>query len=210
MPIRLEAAIVAAGLLMASAAGAETTSFSYGIRKEGEPIGREQVRISPQDGGAVVEVETRTRAKVLFLDFHYDHRRREEWRGNTLVRMVADTDDDGTRSHLEAVQADGGWQFTVNGQATHRPGDLLPLTLWGRSVVGKTDLFSIIDAKPYRVKVVSLGTEPVLVGGKTVPAEHFRMTGDVERDLWYGEDGYLLRAAFQRSGYAIEMVREER
>lgn len=213
MPISMQAGVIAAGLLMATvvpAAGAETAALDYDIRKDGEPIGREQVRISRQDGGAVVEVETHTRAKVLFLEFHYDHRRREEWQGAKLLRMVANTDDDGAKSHLDAVQADGGWRLTVNGQASQRPGDLLPLTLWGRAVVGKNDLFSIIDAKPYRVNVASVGVEQVNVGGKTVPAEHVRMTGDVERDLWYGDDGYLLRAAFQRSGYAIEVVRKDR
>jgi hypothetical protein len=50
----------------------------------------------------------------------------------------------------------------------------------------------------------------VSVEGKVQQADHFRITGDVERDLWYGADGYLLKAAFQRSGYPIEVVRTER
>lgn len=190
-------------------ARAEVTALDYDIRKEGEPIGREQVRINRQDGVVTVEVQTRTRAKVLFLEFHYDHSRREEWRDGALVRMVADTDDDGAKSHLDAARSAAGWTFAVNGQSSQRGGDPLPLTLWGRAVLDKTELFSVIDAKAYRVQVASLGAESLTVGGRTVSAEHFRITGDVERDLWYGADGYLLRAAFQRSGYAIEMVRGE-
>lgn len=190
-------------------ARAETVALDYDIRKEGEPIGREHVRINRQDGIATVEVQTRTRAKVLFLEFHYDHGRREEWRDGVLVRMVADTDDDGTKSHLDATRSDSGWDFTVNNQPSQRSGDLLPLTLWGRAVLDKTELFSVIDAKPYRVRVASLGAENITIDGRTVVADHFRITGDVERDLWYGANGYLVRAAFQRSGYAIEMVRLE-
>lgn len=208
----LATALAMGGLMFVAApSGAETVALGYDIRKEGEPIGREQVRIVREDGGrTVVEVTTKTRAKVLFLEFRYDHSRREEWQDGALVRMVADTDDDGTKSHLEAGRADGGWAIAVNGQSSRRDGDLLPLSLWGRAVLDKKDLFSIIDAKPYRVQVASLGTETVTVDGKAVVAEHFRMTGDVERDLWYGPDGFLLRAAFQRAGYPIEMVRSER
>lgn len=204
----LAAAIILGGLL-AMPARAEMTALDYDIRKEGEPIGREQVRINRQDGATVIDVQTRTRAKVLFLEFHYDHSRREEWRDGALLHMVADTDDDGTKSHLDASRSAAGWAFSVNGQQSQRAGDSLPLTLWGRAVLDRADLFSVIDAKPYRVQVAALGAEAVTIGGRTVNAEHFRISGDVERDLWYGTDGYLLRAAFQRSGYAIEMVRAE-
>lgn len=208
----LALALAAGGLVsVAPVADAETLALDYVIRKEGEPIGREQVRIESEEGGrSMVEVVTRTRAKVLFLEFRYDHKRREEWQGGALVRMVADTDDDGAKTRLEAARADGGWNLADNGQSERRVGDVLPLTLWGRAVLEKGELFSIIDAKSYRVQVAALGSETVTVDGKAVTAEHFRMTGDVERDLWYAPDGYLLRAVFQRAGYPIEMVRGER
>lgn len=209
MSLRRMAMAAAVAASTALPARAETVALDYDIRKEGEPIGREHVRINRQDGVATVEVQTRTRAKVLFLEFHYDHGRREEWRDGALMRMVADTDDDGAKAHLDATRLESGWSFTVNGQASQRPGDMLPLTLWGRAVLDRKELFSVIDAKPYRVQVASLGSESVTIDGRTVAAEHFRITGDVERDLWYGADGYLVRAAFQRSGYAIEMVRRE-
>lgn len=208
----VKAFILAVGLVAAVAPvalAADTVSLGYDIRKEGESIGKEQVRIArADDGTAVVDVQTKTRAKVLFLEFRYDHSRREEWRNGAMVRMVADTDDDGSKFHLEAERSASGWNLTVNGQASERPGDLLPLTLWGRSILEKSELFSIIDAKPYKVRVEALGSEQVSVGGQMVTAEHFRMSGGVERDLWYGSDGFLLRATFQRSGYPIEIVRE--
>lgn len=207
-------AVALVGLAVAApAAGfaSESVSLGYDIRKEGESIGKEQVRIAREDDGATsVEVKTHTRAKVLFLEFTYDHSRHEEWRGGRLVHMVGDTDDDGSKYHLEATRSNAGWTLVVNGQSSERAGDLLPLTLWGRSILDKGELFSIIDAKPYKVQVASLGNEDVPVGDKTVAAEHFRMTGDVQRDLWYGADGYLLRVTFTRSGYPIEIVREDR
>lgn len=209
MRILLSMAVLAALLPMAPAQ-AETVALTYEIRKESTPIGRELVHISRQGAMDIVEVETRTRAKVLFLEFRYDHRRHEEWLDGKLVRMVADTDDDGTKTHVEAVSAAGGWTLSVNGQQSQRPGDALPLTLWGKAVVTAQDLFSIIDAKPYKVQVVALGVESITVDGKAMEAQHFHIAGDVERDLWYGGDNMLLRATFQRAGFPIEIVRVEK
>ncbi len=206
----LAGAALAAALLCSVPVWADSVALGYSIRKEGEPIGQERVTINRDGDAALVEVRTTTRAKVLFLEFHYDHSRREEWQGGKLVRMVADTDDDGTKSKLEAVRGDNGWTMTVNGESAERVGDPLPLTLWGRAILDRKELFSIIDAKPYRVQVAALGNEAVNLDGKVQQADHFRITGDVERDLWYGADGYLLKAAFQRSGYPIEVVRIER
>ncbi|MCR6632545.1 MAG: DUF6134 family protein [Magnetospirillum sp.] len=208
--MRLPLSIATLTLVLPLVAAAEPVALAYDIRKEGEPIGRETVRIIDQGGTTAVQVETRTRAKVLFLEFHYDHSRHEEWRDGKLLRMAARTDDDGSKTQPEASAGEAGWTLTVNGQATQRAGDSLPLTLWGRAILGKAELFSVIDAKPYRVQVASLGAESVDVGGKAVKAEHVRISGDVERDLWYGADGYLLRATFQRAGYPIEMVRLDR
>lgn len=194
-------------LLPVAVPAAEPQTLTYEIRKEGEPIGREVVRFAGTVEAPEVEVETHTKAKVLFLEFHYDHLRHESWRDGKLVRMVADTDDDGSVSHLDAAAEAAGWTVKVAGKTSQRPAASLPLTLWGKAVLGRTDLFSVIDAKPYRVQVVSLGVENVSVGGAQVAAEHVRITGEVERDLWYGDDGYLLRATFQRAGYPIEMVK---
>lgn len=199
--------IVLMAAVPVGAAWAETLALSYDIRKEAETIGREQVRISRHDGGETVEVATHTRAKVLFLDFRFDHTRREDWRDGRLVRMVADTDDDGAKTHVDATATEGGWSFVVNDRPSRRPGDSLPLTIWGKATLTKADLFSVVDAAPYRVQVAALGSENLTIAGKTVPAEHYRMTGGVERDLWYGADGMLLRTTFQRSGYPIEIVR---
>lgn len=195
--------------LLPLAAHAETLLLTYEIRKEAEPIGRETVRIERDGGAENVVVETHTRARVLFMDFHYDHVRREEWRDGKLLRVVGDTDDDGTKTHLDARASDRGWVLAVNGNQSQRSGDSLPLTLWGKAILSRQELFSIIDAKPYRVSVAPLGAETLEIAGKAANVDHFRIAGDVERDLWYGPDGLLVRTTFQRAGYPIEMIRIE-
>ncbi|MTJ79412.1 MAG: hypothetical protein F8N37_00085 [Telmatospirillum sp.] len=200
----LAAVAVAAVPALASAAEA----VSYVILKEGKPIGHEKVSIDRQGDVTTVQVDTESKVTVVFLDFHYRHHRVETWRDGKLERMVADTDDDGSVHHLEAVRSDGKVRLTVDGTTRDAAADVLPLTLWGKAILTHPSLYSIIDAEPYKVSIASLGAQSLTQGGKEQPSEHYRITGDVDRDLWYGNDGLLIKVAFERRGYPIEIVRE--
>lgn len=200
---------------------AATQTLRYQILMEGRPIGQEVVTIHQQGDEATVKVATQTDVSILFLSFHYDHQRSEEWRQGQLVRMSTHTNDDGTKTDTvaERLQSppvqDGqpragtaGWRMTVNGTVSERTMDSLPLTLWTSAVIRKDHLFSVIDAAPYAVQVAALGAEPLAIGSRTAEAQHYSMTGDVDRELWYDSDGHLLRTTFKRRGYPIEIVRQ--
>jgi hypothetical protein len=176
--------------------------------KDGEPIGHETVGFERSAQRTMVDVSTETKVKVLFLDFHYTHHRQEIWQSGTLTSMVADTDDDGSVHHIEAQRSGDQVHLTVDGASRDVAGDVLPLTLWDKGIVEHPNLYSIVDGQPYHVTVTALGETPVTMGGKSFSAQHYHMAGDVERELWFGADGLLLKAAFQRRGYPIEIIRE--
>jgi hypothetical protein len=182
--------------------------ISYVILKEGEPIGHETVTITEGSGQTVVEVRTDTRVKVLFLDFHYNHRRVETWHLGQLEGMVADTDDDGSIHHIDLVRKDDGYRLTVDGVLKDMPEDALPLSLWSKSILNRKLLFGVSDGAPYHVSIQALGPASILRNGQEVTTDHYRIAGEIERDLWYASDGVLLKTAFQRRGYPIEIVRE--
>ena len=181
--------------LLPQFAKAETT-LEYDILKEGEPIGREIVRISKEGGETKVNVSTQTDVKVLFLEFHYKHERNEVWKGNELISVVSQTNDDGTEHQYQLQKADGAYLIKVNGEDQTADLDTLPLTLWTKAVLNHPTLLSVIDAQPYQVSTV-----PVDEG-------HYRLDGDIQRELWFSKDGYLQKAAFKRKGFLIEFLRK--
>lgn len=202
-PATITSAIAAAVLLASAPVWAAPRVQTYAILKDGEPIGTEEVRIEPQGDATRVTVAATTRVKMLFLNFTYDHAREELWRGGRLESMTAKTNDDGTPHTLALARKGAGYALTVDGKTGEEPADALPLTLWTPDVLKHTRLLSVIDGKPYAVRVDTLGSETVQAGGKAVPAQHARISGDVERDLWFAADGTLLKTQFKRSGYDI-------
>ncbi|CAO3423458.1 DUF6134 family protein [Azospirillum endophyticum] len=191
----------------AAAQGAGDRTLTYQILMGEDPVGTEQVRIEPQGDRTKVTVTATTRVKVLFINFRYDHKREELWKGGTLDSMTATTDDDGTPHKIEMARDDGGYyRLTVDGKAQKAPAGALPLTLWTPDVLKHRELLSVIDAAPYKVAARRVGAETVEAGGKVQEAAHHRIEGDVERDLWYAADGTLLKTRFKRSGYDITYV----
>jgi hypothetical protein len=44
-----------------------------------------------------------------------------------------------------------------------------------------------------RVHSTDLGAERIDAGGRAIEARHYRIAGDLDRDVWYDTDGYLVR-----------------
>ncbi|MCC9621067.1 DUF6134 family protein [Thalassospira sp. MA62] len=184
----------------------ETLNFQ--VLKDGEPIGYEKVAISDTEQGRTVNVETLTDVRVLFLKFHYDHQRTETWKNNELVSVTSTTNDDGTHYTYQADYQDGC--YTVAGKSVPKRDvcdNAWPLTLWDESVTGKSNLYSVINAEPYAVTTTKVGTETLRIDNREIPAVHYVMSGDVERDIWFDQQGKMIKTSFKRKGYDIDFLR---
>jgi len=181
--------------LVSQAAWAATT-LEYTILKEGEPIGKEVVAINDTDKGYNVDVVTQTNVKMLFLEFNYEHQRHEVWENGELVAMQSRTNDDGTHHEYNVTRTADGLQVMYDGKRKTFDLKSLPLSLWSKAALNRPVLFSVIDAEPYKIETKALGED------------HFKIDGEITRELWFADDGYLEKAAFKRKGFLIEFVRK--
>ncbi|MDP2699108.1 DUF6134 family protein [Thalassospira sp.] len=205
--------LYALGLIMAITGLVPVSShaeepLNYKVFKDGEPIGFETVTFTESPDGLAVDVTTQTDVRVLFLTFQYHHKRREIWRDGNLVSVSTETSDDGT-PYAFLAEYDGDC-YELAGQNTPRReacNGAWPLTLWSEQVTTKDHLYSVIDATPHTVRIDKTENGTLTLGDETYPARHYIMSGDVSRDLWYGEDGKLLKTSFKRKGYDIDFIR---
>jgi len=197
--------VLGVGLLPAAQAAPPGASrvLDYVILKEGEPIGWEKVEIAPEGERTLVSVQASTRVKLLLLNFTYDHSRHEVWHGPTLESAAAETNDDGTPHKLELGRSPAGWRLSVDGATSELPPEALPLSLWTAAVVKSPLLIGVIDGQRYHVSARLVGAETIEAAGRSFKTQHWRLEGEVERDLWYGEDGTAVQIAFKRRGFDI-------
>jgi Domain of unknown function (DUF6134) len=56
--------------------------------------------------------------------------------------------------------------------------------------------------------VTPAGEDRVTLGGRAVSAQKYRVTGDLERELWYDRDGNWLQSRLPCRGKAITLTRQ--
>lgn len=197
---------VGAGLQLAT--GAQADSLAFTIYKEADPIGHDIYSIDKDGDATKVAVKTQTDVKVLFLEYHYRHQRTEVWKGGLLDSLLADTDDDGTKHHIDLHRNGGALTGSADGTKKSISGDTVPFTLWTDAFLNHSALLDVTDSSQMKVWIHDKGPDQIKVGDQTVATHHYLMDGDLKWDLWYGGDGILLKTAFKRRGYPIFMVRE--
>ena len=201
-------AIAAGGSLawpLSSRAAGDDLYFE--ARRDGRPIGHHAVRFSEEEGRLIVDIEISLTLTFAFIPvYRYRHQNREVWAGDTLIRLDAKTDDDGVRSWVSA-RADGG-RLLVDGSAgrSEMPHETFPASYWHRDTVSQEAWLDIRSGHLVRSKVEAMPAEPIFAAGRTVQAEHYRLTGAIACDLWYHEGRWSKHRFVASEGSTVEYV----
>ncbi len=167
----------------------------YRVLRDGAEIGRHKVWFR-HDGDAVMIVETEIRITVslLFITLYtYRLDATETWRAGRLVAFESTTDDDG---ELYAVSAHAeGDKLVVEAGANSwtAPATIIPTSLWRREMALGELLIGVEQGEPIVVAFHDLGRETVIARGGEVSASKIVVSGELERTLWYDDDGMLVR-----------------
>lgn len=170
-------------------------SLRFDVLRKGKDIGDHSYRFSGNGVAFTVTVDTDVAVKVPLIRtkvYSFEHRSVENWKGGKLSKISSATNDNGEPYKLQ-----------TKGNGT------LPASLWNEDIVRAKKLINTIDGKMMSVRVSDLGTEAVRVGGGTVNARHYRLSGDLARDLWYDDKGNLARVVFKADdGSTVTYVRK--
>lgn len=177
----LRTAGLAAGLTLALAVAGRAAPpppsghLDFDVMRNGKDIGDHGYAFSGSPARLQVQVRTDVHVKVPLIRanlYTFTQQSTESWRNGHLAKLVASTDDDGT-------------PHTISLGATQT----LPASLWNVDTVKATTLLNTIDGSVMRVRVADLGIDTV-AGGR-LSGHHYRISGDLQRDVWYDADGLL-------------------
>ncbi len=208
------ATIVAAGTLLPEPAAGACPVFpaegelDFLVLRRGVVIGTHRIRFAREAGRFVVrsdiEFETTPPGPPGAAPARYVHHAEEVWVGGWLHAVVSDTDDDGRRTRLRAERRDGIFQGAINGSAFTVSGYIIPSSLWHRDTRFSETLFDTVDGRLKIVRPRFIGRDRVPGPGGRVEAKHYALVGELRRELWYGLDCGLVRAAWRaRDGARI-------
>ncbi|MEO9576207.1 MAG: DUF6134 family protein [Tateyamaria sp.] len=167
----------------------------FDVVRKGKDIGDHSYKFSGQSGNFTVRVATDIAVKVPLIRttaYSFKHKSIENWKGGQLQQLSSSTNDDGEPHQLK----------TANKGA-------LPASLWNDDIVRGGKLMNTIDGKIMSVRTADLGTETIKTKSGSVSAHHYRLSGDLARDLWYDSDGNLAQVMFKADdGSTVMYIRK--
>ena len=187
--------------------------LEYRVLRDGFEIGRHKVQFS-HDGDDVMTVETEIRITVAFLFvtlYSYRLDASETWRGERLVALQSNTDDDGDLYAVRAVAEGDGLVVDAGDNSWTAPAMIMPSSLWRRDMARGSLLMGVEQGEAIAVSFYDQGRENIVVGCSGMSATKVVVSGELERELWYDEDGMLVHLRLiARDGSAITYVLDER
>jgi len=174
-------------------------NLNFKVLRDGDEVGTHTLRFARDGDATRVEVETHVNVTLPFIGvsvYHFDHEGAETWRDGALVALSSRTDDDGKDHELRVTRSGDRLEVRSNTGEHHSSGALLPASLWNPDLVRHRVLLNTLDGREMPVAVVDEGEEAVDVRGTTVRARHYRLTGGLDRELWYDADGVLVKVSF--------------
>jgi len=208
----LATALVALSIMIADpafAAGADLPdgAIRFKVVRDGDEIGSHVLSVSHQGGDLVIDIEVRIAVKIAFVTvYRYEQTRREVWRDGRLVEFESATNDDGKKAAVKGRStgdslAVEGPKGTVNVAA-----DIIPNSYWNSETVRRTALLSTFDGSLLDIMVTDMGEETVNTAAGPVPARRYKLTGDLERELWYDGTGRWVHMRTTRDDTPVDWI----
>jgi hypothetical protein len=167
--------------------------------------------------------------------YRYHSTGTEVWKEGRLVELENAADLNKTRYRLLGKATDKGLRLSVDGQKSDFPADTWATSYWRipdrlahQHVQEKSTVVPAAGSQPaankkpksvwlldsdkglkLRGQVQYVGSEMMTVAGKRQPCAHYRVTGEVQVDLWYDKAQRLVRQEGVDSGHKtlLELTR---
>ncbi|MGV6806063.1 MAG: DUF6134 family protein [Ruegeria sp.] len=169
--------------------------IQFDVFRKGKDIGDLSYEFSGTPEAYSVKISTDIAVKVPLVRFNayvFKQNSVEKWSGGKLASIQSATNDDGD-DHKISQSGKG----------------LLPASLWNDDIVKSRKLLNTIDGRVMNVRVTDLGVQAVPVRGGQLSAHHYRISGDLERDVWYDNQGNLAHVSFTADdGSTVTYVRK--
>jgi hypothetical protein len=189
--------------------GAAAGTVEYRIdHSKYDEIGSHVVSFSRNGADLVVDVAINIEVKILFITLHsLVSERRETWRDGRMVAYAAHTDENSDLVDVSA-RAEGG-KLIVEGPGgrAEADGSVFPTHPWNPEIVSGTVQMDTKTGKLLNVSVAPAGAEAIVVGGRAVETRKYKVTGDMERELWFDGDGNWIQLRFPKDGETLTFTR---
>jgi len=198
----------ASGIDPFALASAYADGLAFEVRRDGRTIGSHDVTFERE--GEALRVTARSDIRVRFLGipvYRFEYRSESLWDEEGLLRLQAETDDDGQESRVVARREEEALRIEGSGGPAETAAPLFPTDHWHSGVLQQTAVLNTLTGRLNQVEIVFEGEDTVEAGGATRPARRYSYEGDLQATVWYDREGRWVGLRFLgRDGTPIDYV----
>jgi hypothetical protein len=128
--------------------------LEFAAFRNGSEIGRGIYRFTGDAAHREVEIAVDIRVKIAFITvYRFTHHAHELWDGARLVRMEAETDDNGTARSVRVARDGDRLAIVADGRIGHATLDAKPLSFWHRGIATAPEIIDPVDGAVFRPSV---------------------------------------------------------
>jgi hypothetical protein len=187
-------------------AGTGPGVLTFIVDLDGKPIGKHVLTFT-QKPDHTLETAITIDLEVKFgpfTVFDYTHQNASLWKNDRLQRMRSETNNNGERNSVAIDVAQGQLQVVASKVEPYTAeSDLLPTTYWMFPTVAQKQIINSETGELLNIEVHDMGRDIVASPDGAIEATRYRMTGDLEIDLWYDDAGILVCLSFEVRGSKV-------
>tara|TARA_B100001123_G_scaffold121634_1_gene141567 strand:+ start:300 stop:926 length:627 start_codon:yes stop_codon:yes gene_type:complete len=194
---------------LASASGVpENGVLAFDIVRNGDAIGTHTYRFNRSGNRTEVSIRTDIDFRLLFIPvYRFEHESREVWENGLLLSLESQTNENGSPVKLQVVQDENSLMVKGEDRNLRVDREIIPASLWNRLVLERAETLTTISGSLKKFEVEFIGEKTIEIHGDEFLSQHFRLTGEFEREIWYDANDVLIRAQFEASdGSTVEYV----
>jgi hypothetical protein len=179
----------------------------FQVFRNGSKLGRHIVSFRQMGDMLRVETDIKFKVKVAFVTlFNYKHKNTAYWRNDELVSMQSVSDDNGNERELNVSRDAAGLHIKGSKFDGLVEGLIMPTTYWNQATSETSQLFNTQNGKLMSINVEQVGMERIEAGGREIDAMKYAISGDLDKEIWYDENGDWVKSTFSARGQNIEYV----
>lgn len=183
-----------------SQAQASGQDLNFDVMRNGEKIGIHRILFNQNGTDLNVNIQTDVEVKIMFVPvYKFHHRSIENWKNGQLVGLHSKTDDDGTYHQLSLARQNNILSGSSDGKDIAVKQNLLPASLWHPEVIKSLSLFNTLEGHEMKIEVDHIGKEVITTDKGPQSADYYKLSGELERELWFDEHMRLIKVRFKGS-----------
>jgi len=186
---------------------AETASTYFSLLWRGLDVGFSSIKIKRSGKRVVANIEVKISVKVLNFDaFSYNLKNEEVWESGILKKISSETIIGKKVEFVKGIRKKNGFNIEGSKYSGLVGGNPATTSYFSPEFLKRKTWISTQDGDPLSVSATKIGPDMAKATNGEIPATLWKISGDLDLDLLYGEDGKWLGSRFYAGGSQAEFL----